>query len=300
MNPVKKAVVSAISWYSVHSPILAGKSKLQTLGLKIINSPTITARSRDGDLFALHFPEDRGWEFLFFGHTYETGTIDLLKKILRHDDVVFDIGANIGWYTVNMVRCIPNGICHSFEPMPPTMRRLKHNCSLNQVDDHVIFNELALGETSGEVTLYSFDALGHGHNSLSTRGRSDYTTWTVPLVTLDTYVTERNVDRVDLVKMDVEGAEMGVLAGASRLFSLESPPVWIIEMNMETAGGFGHAPHELLDFISSKGNYTFFRIERGWESVIRMRDTHDYHHGDNAVCVPESRIAHWRRTVGME
>lgn len=299
MNPVKKAVVSAISWYSVHSPILAGKSQLQTLGLKLINSPAITARSRDGNLFVLHFPEDRGWEFLFFGHTYETGTIDVLKKVLRPDDVVFDVGANIGWYTVNIVACVPDGSCHAFEPMPLTMDRLKHNCDLNNVSSHVTFNQVALGDAAGEVTLYSFDTLGHGHNSLSTRGRSDYTTWKVPLTTLDSYVNEREITRVDLVKMDVEGAEMGVLKGASRLFDLESPPVWIIEMNTETSAGFGHSPHDLLDYISSRGAYSFFRIERGWEGVFRMSHTRDYQHGDNAVCVPHSRLDHWQRTVGV-
>lgn len=299
MNPVKKAVVRAISWYSAHSPFLAGKSQLQTLGLKLINSPSVTARSQDGSSFVLHFPEDRGWEFLFFGHTYETGTVEVLKKIICRDDVVFDIGANIGWYTVNIVRSAPDGVCHAFEPMPLTMQRLRSNCALNTVLDHVIFNQCALGAEEGEVTLYSFDTLGHGHNSLSTQGRSDYTSWTVPVTTLDAYVREKNVGRVDLVKMDVEGAEMGVLEGASRLFELESPPIWIIEMNRETAAGFGHSPHDLLDFIGSRGSYTYFRVVRGWEKVMPMKDSRDYQHGDNAICVPASRMGHWRHRTGM-
>jgi len=300
MNALTRAIVSAISWYSIHSPLLPGKSQLQSLGLRLINSPSIIARSRSGWTFVLHFPEDKGWEFLYFGRTYETATIELIRRVLRRDDVVFDVGANIGWYTVNMASAVPHGTCHAFEPMPPTMERLRANCELNGIGANVRFNQVALGYEQGEVTLHSFDSLGHGHNSLSTRGRTDFTSWAVPMTTLDCYITESGIDRVDLVKMDVEGAEMGVMQGASQLFALDLPPAWIIELNDETSREFGYTPPDILEFVASRGEYSFFRIIRGWDAVVPMRDTSDYHHGDNAVCVPHARLDHWRQRLAVK
>lgn len=298
MNPVKKAFVRAISWYCTYSPLLQGKSQLQSLGLRIINSPSVTAISRNGQKFILEFPQDRGWEFLFFGGTYETGTVDVLRSVLRPDDVAFDIGANIGWYTVNLALLLPKGRCHAFEPMPPTFERLTRNCALNGLGENIEFNQIALGDQEGSVTLHSFDSLGHGHNSLSTRGRTDYTTWDVAITTLNEYVDRNAIKRVDLVKMDVEGAEMGVLAGADRLFSLESPPIWIIEMNVETSANFKHTPEDLLQAIAKRGEYSFYRVVRGWKEVVPMASLADYHHGDNAVCVPRSRLDLWKKAIG--
>lgn len=294
MNFMKKAVVSTISWYCTHSPIEPGKTRLQKLGLKILDSPSLPARSSDGLKFILEFPQDGGWDIIYFRGTYETGTLKVLQKIISADDIVFDIGANIGWYTTHIAKSVPSGHCHAFEPMPRTFGRLRKNCALNDLSN-VTFNQLALGEEEGVVSLHSFENLGHGHNSLSTLGRTDFTSWQVPMTTLDHYLVERNITRVDLVKMDVEGAEMGVVQGARSLFELPSPPIWIIEMNVETAASFGHAPHDLLKRISDQGEYTFYRIERGWGDVKAMASLNDYRHGDNAVCVPASRLDWWRK-----
>ena len=144
-------------------------------------------------------------------------------------------------------------------------------------------------EVGAELTMYTFDGLYHGHSSSSTLGRSDYTATTVASTTLDNYIAERQLDRVDVVKMDTEGGEMNVLQGATALLSRPLPPVWIIEMNRETSGKFGHDPADLLDFIAERGDYSFYVVKRGWGRLQKMTSTRDYGDGDNAICVPNGR-----------
>ncbi len=298
MNPLKKAIVSAISWYCTYAPIEPGKTRLQRLGLRIIGAPTLKATSRFGQTFELSFPEDFGFDHIFWRKTYETGTLDVLRRIVDSNDTILDIGANMGWYTVHLAMFARHGMVHAFEPMPPTFRRLVHNCDLNNVDVNTKLVNVALGDHQGEAQLHSFANLGHGHSSLSTLGRSDHTAWDVTMMTLDEYLKENGIDRVDVVKMDVEGAEMGVLRGGMLIFSLNPPPIWIVEMNDETAASFGYAPVDLLETIAKQGEYAFFRVVRSWDRVVAMSSVHDYRHGDNAICVPRERMDHWRRAMG--
>ena len=280
-----------IRCYCSHSPIEFGKGRLQKIGRKYLYDKTLEVPMRHcGIKVEITFPEDAGWEVLFYRRTFETGTTEAFAHLLRPNDVFFDIGANIGWYSLLASKLASEGEVHAFEPIPSIFNKLMRNWKINGFQNKVYFNNIALGNNEDSaITMYTFQGLYHGHSSLSTLDRSDYKAVTVPMTTLDQYVTDNNIQRIDLIKMDTEGAELDVLKGGVELLKRNVSPTWVIELNTETSASFGHTPTDLLDFIASHNDYRFYRIDRAWGKLKPMASTSDYRSGDNAICVPVQR-----------
>lgn len=286
---IKRAIGVIISLYSKHFPLEKGKGRLRTLFLRIMDGQAVVAYARDGSMFSLSFPQDRGRESIYLRGTHEPGTTRVLRKILEEDDIVFDVGANIGWYTVFAAKIVTRGQCHAFEPVPFIFEELQRNCLINELGNNLILNQVAVGEKENTVELHTFAGLPYGHSSLSTLGRDDYSTFRVRMTTIDKYLKTNAIKRLDLVKLDVEGAEMSVLRGAKSIFDYPSPPIWIIEMNKETAENFGYSPADLLRFLEEHGTYRFYRLADSLGTVIRMSSLEEYDNGDNVLCIPFSR-----------
>ena len=143
----------------------------------------------------------------------ETALLDLLPP----EATVFDVGANRGDYALAVLNRRPQAHVHCFEPSKCTFDLL---CKALQ-NKNAVLNDCGLGEREDEMTLYSNEA-GSGLASL-TRRRLDHfgvqmnLEEKVRITTLDKYCTERGIERIDLLKVDVEGHEMGVFKGGSRL-----------------------------------------------------------------------------------
>jgi FkbM family methyltransferase len=283
-------VCKIIKVYSNLSPLRRGHKRLGRLALRNLGQRVLTAISVDNVSFELKLPQDLTWDSIYFDGTYETGTLKIIKKIVRKDDVVLDIGANLGWYTVHIAKLLPIRLCYSFEPVPEIFERLERHCSINLVNHKVVLNRFAIGEKSGIIKLHTFPDLPNGHSSISTLGRDKFTTSDAPMCTLDGFINNLNIDKIDLIKMDVEGAEMLVLNGSERLLAAPNPPIWIIELNIETSASFGYAPSDLLTVLCKHHEYHFFKVQSGWGEFLKMESIHDYRSGDNAVCVPLSRL----------
>jgi FkbM family methyltransferase len=136
----------------------------------------------------------------------------LLRKILFQDAVVVDVGANIGIYSQLLSRCVgPNGLVHSFEPSPDNFRRLSA-----ATDDlsNVRLTQAAVGERSGDCKLYVSDKLNVDHRAYTADGDSRHAVPT-EMVALDDYF--KPGQRVDLIKMDIQGYELHALRGAQRV-----------------------------------------------------------------------------------
>jgi FkbM family methyltransferase len=157
------------------------------------------------------FPAYRLAYRIFKGYT-DRAERQLLEKILFAGAVVVDAGANIGIYSEFLSRCVgPTGVVHSFEPSPDNFMRLR--CATRKLPN-VYPCPAAVGEHSGETMLYVSDELNVDHRSYSTEGNARRALQ-VGMVALDDHF--KPGERVDLLKLDIQGYELHALQGAKRV-----------------------------------------------------------------------------------
>jgi FkbM family methyltransferase len=141
----------------------------------------------------------------------------LLRRILFEGAVVVDAGANIGIYSEFLSRCVGStGVVHSFEPSPDNFKRLY---AATRKLSNVRLSQAAVGDQSGKSELYLSDKLNVDHRAYMAAGDSRRTV-PIEIVALDDYF--KPGERVDLIKMDIQGYELHALRGANRL--LEDNP----------------------------------------------------------------------------
>jgi FkbM family methyltransferase len=157
-------------------------------------------------------------------HRHERATLDYIEKSLNPGDVFVDIGAHVGYYAEYFGQLVgPIGVVYAFEPHPSNFRLLIRNCRhLPQVKTI----QVAVSDSSGEVLLFehSTSSSSHALTDLSESGK------TIPVrrVTLDGWSHENEVDRIDVILIDVEGHELSVIRGMCNI--IENNPNIIIIM----------------------------------------------------------------------
>jgi FkbM family methyltransferase len=140
---------------------------------------------------------------------------------LRPGDVVWEVGANLGLYTVEFCERVgPEGRVIAFEPTPACFESLKSNCSA-ELGRNCEVHRLALGRKTGSVLMQiAADPLGASHSVLTSEQQVDgMETIEVEMVRGDDLVGERGMPRPDFLKIDVEGSELDVLQGLGELLS---------------------------------------------------------------------------------
>jgi FkbM family methyltransferase len=143
-------------------------------------------------------------------------------------EVVFDVGAHVGVWSLLAARRNPAARIHAFEPAAAAFDQLSGHVSLNRAS-RVVVNRVAIGAENAERAFFAATA-NTGASSFYLRS-SDQIETRVPVVTLDAYVARERIERVDLIKVDVEGAEALVFKGASRLLASAAAPIVFFELN---------------------------------------------------------------------
>ena len=170
----------------------------------------------------------------------------LLRKILLPGAVVVDVGANIGIYSRFLSRCVgPTGLVHSFEPSPDNFKRL---CAATRDLSNVRLTQAAVGERSGECKLYVSDKLNVDHRAYKADGDSRRAVPT-EMVALDDYF--KPGQRVDLIKMDIQGYELHALRGAQRVLQENSDINLLLEFWPAGLKQAGVGWEELVEMLQS-------------------------------------------------
>jgi len=148
----------------------------------------------------------------------QAGITEIPDFIPDEDAIVFDIGGNIGLYAIKQAKRVKNGKIFVFEPNPFAFKRLVKNISENHLHNIFAFN-VAIYSKPCELFLYSSGSTGTSRtcftpcSDLSPIAR-------VKAVTLDDFVQREGIERIDLMKVDVEGSEIEVLKGAEKSLEL--------------------------------------------------------------------------------
>jgi FkbM family methyltransferase len=188
-------------------------------------------------------------------------------KYLQEDMIIFDVGANVGELTLLFSRFAYKGKVHSFEPSSSAFQKLETICrAANR--SNVINNNLALSDKKGSLCLYIYGEEYLSFNSQADRPFKDYgldikpiKTETVTAATVDDYCHERGIRQIDLLKIDVEGAELQVMKGARRMLESKSIKCLTFEFG-QTTFDMGNRPEEIEKFLKAM-NYSIRNIIDG-------------------------------------
>ena len=185
--------------------------------------PPLPVRKRIGDVvFECDLAQYRGTAPIYFG-SYALVLIEAMKKILRPGDIFFDVGANIGYLSAVAAGLVgTDGEIHSFEPVPAYFARLSRLAQLNP-DYRIIANSCAAGDANGHAKIYVTQEAGQNTMvPLYKSAMEIVSAIDVPVVRLDSYIEDRGIGRVALIKIDAEGYELPILEGLSGYFERSS------------------------------------------------------------------------------
>jgi FkbM family methyltransferase len=170
--------------------------------------------------------------------------------------------------------------------VPSIFEILKTNIKLQENIENIFPNNLALGDKFDKVELHLFDNLPIGHASISTQGKENFQSFEAKMIPLNSYLDEKNLE-VNFVKMDIEGAELMCLQGGTKLFQQKIPPMFVIEMALETSKNFGYKPNDLVEFINAQTPYDFYALNQIDLSLKKIEGFKDEEMGANVLCVPK-------------
>jgi len=190
--------------------------------------------------------------------------VAVLRRLVRPGMQVVDVGANVGLYSLLLSRLVgEHGCVYSFEPEPHLCATLRENCGSNGITNVVPF-EYAAGPSNARQR-FQRATFNSGNNSLG-RGSSDAGTLEVLVVRIDDILP---LGKIDFVKIDVQGHELGALAGMERLLS-SNPGLRIFfefwPVGLQRAG---NSPESLLDFFRERD---FLLYERAGADLRPARD----------------------------
>src|SRR5208283_1731453 len=189
----------------------------------------------------------------FEGQEYSLADLMILRGM-----TVLDIGAHKGFYTLLFSRKVgTQGRVVAFEPSKRERTRLNLHLKLNFCRNVTVIN-VALGEKEEETTLFVVEGPETGMNSLKPVG-DDHRIHeeTVKVCRLDSVLDGLGVNRVDFVKMDVEGGELGVLRGAPDLLERRPRPCVLAEISDFRTKSWGYAASEILRFLEGRQFHWF-------------------------------------------
>jgi len=199
---------------------------------------------------------------IYFLGQSEPSTAKFITKYLKPGMVFYDVGALLGEYTLLSADLVkPDGMVHFFEPNHEYFDIIIHNIHRNQLLN-VVPNCLALSDVIGEATLLVPSDPSYAHLQLEyTPERSNgMRAETVVTTTLDDYFNQFG-GKVDLIKIDTEGAEFRVLSSGRNLLKLGSDeaPVWVIEYSPENYARFGTDFKDISNLLRQYG-YKFLSL----------------------------------------
>lgn len=166
---------------------------------------------------------------------------------LQTGAVVFDVGANVG-LTAAMAAMKADRV-YAFEPSPTTFSYLSSTIEISAISERVEAYNCGLGDRNGELNFFEDQTSGSASHLITSDTLARQSSIKVPVQTLDHFVSQKSIDRLDLIKIDVEGFEIDVLRGAAETIRRLRPSA-LIEFNSFTMVGFRDInPRTLLTFI---------------------------------------------------
>ena len=187
---------------------------------------------------------------VYFTGTYEPGLLRLLERELRPGDVVVDVGAHVGVHALTAARRLRElggGRVVAFEPAADSAAALRRGAAANRLEVEVV--EAGLGEEAGTIELFGDPRYGAFDAGVRSQFGEGEPAATAPMLVFDEWAADDGLDRLDVVKLDVEGAEILVLRGMRETLRRLRPRLVVVEVKdvvMQRGPGDEASLHALM------------------------------------------------------
>lgn len=266
--PITKFIREPMRWFYHQSPLLRHDSKfyLKPFLLRHIHDLLVVDHPQDFKIYEekINF---RSYGSLMSVQGYYVGEIEyhLVKYIvsqIKPDFVMFDVGAHHGLYTLIVAYELKSrgwqGVIHSFEPNPFNFSLLEYNIKQNDLTDYVVLHNQAVSNTKGQGKLIMYVNENSGcelkevFDDREISSSQEMISYDIQVAKLDSFYD--NLNSVNLIKMDIQGAEPLALAGAEKIIMRDSPILVI-----EAVQNWDSTP-KIKDFLIDH-NYSIYGVD---------------------------------------
>ncbi|MFI5201030.1 MAG: FkbM family methyltransferase [Candidatus Kapaibacterium sp.] len=266
MSAIKASIRKAARFYLTHTPIIKGRYPLMMAVQRLAGEQvTVETEVKDRGRMILDLADSA--QFPLYYNIYEWKDLPTIQALLEGCNVVLDIGGNIGQMALLFARHAKKVL--TFEPIPALAERLRKQVELNGLQKKVLIYPVALTNFNGMLPL-QLPTVENGGNGSTVLGRDGAgETIEVQAQTLDSLLEQEQINGVDLIKIDVEGAELFVLQGMEKLLSQENRPIIILEMNSGMMKLAGYSASAITSLLAGHGYECFEFVKNGLEGSIQ-------------------------------
>lgn len=226
---------------------------------------------------------------ILYGTYNEQNEINIMKGLLKPGMTVFDLGAYQGLFTIVAAKTVGDeGRVYAFEPVPNQYRILEMNCRLNRLGN-VITECMAVSGQKGVTKFFEVDseqACYSGFRKPAKDVRTSVKEIFVRMTDLDSYLVERGINKVDFIKIDVEGGERDVIEGTLSLWSSAFPPIVLMEVNDKRTGCWDYNASDLLKRFRD-WEYCFLQPTNQGLIYHEIQERYNF---TNILLVPKNRM----------
>jgi FkbM family methyltransferase len=224
IRPVVYPPLHAWQWFYDRSRDKVREYRVRRDHRLILGDGTTVLQDIHGIRF-IFYPFDQDKVLSLIKHSHDAAEFEAIPRLVRPGDIAFDVGANVGFYSVLLSRlCSSAGHVWAFEPVPETYWRLRETLALNRCEN-VVPIDAAVSDKPGSARMNLFEprfadlnTLGSPSVGIATwNGVSPVRSAIVQACTLTEFCETEGIERINFLKVDVEGFELAVFRGAERL-----------------------------------------------------------------------------------
>lgn len=264
---LKSIARKALRTYLTYTPIKKGRYPLMMLVHGWAGEPvTVEVQTKDRGKMKLQL--DDLMQYPVYYNLFEAKYDKVMRVLLKDTDVTMDVGGNIGQYAMLFAQYSKK--VYTFEPMPKMIERLQYHIRTNHLENKLTLIPKALSNKQDTLKFQLPSAANSGTATtvLGWANNSDEII-EVEAIRLDDLIEQEKLqNRIDLVKMDIEGAELFALQGMSGLLSSNHKPILILEVNDDMMKLAGYSAEELQTFLSNYGYSAFEITKRGLRGPV--------------------------------
>lgn len=225
---------------------------------------------------------------IFWYGFYNRDVLVVIRNLLEHGMTVIDVGANIGEVSLVAAKMVgPSGHVYAFEPLPEVADKLSENIKLNNFAQ-ICIQKIGLSDEAGDKEIYRassafYDSsMNDGLATLYPSENRGEKAGVISLVTLDDFCEQADIKQLNLIKIDIEGAELPALRGGMETLRRFMPYI-IVEVQQEAANQAGYNDVDILAFLQPMG-YRFDVIGR--KGQLHPVDASSLGQFQNILCSP--------------